>query len=61
MYCHSHFILQDKTDNNDLSRLVTYLEKIYTTTDWPEQGPKSAQSLKESGKSRADFWAFAGM
>ena len=51
---------KEKTNNNDLSRIVYYLEKIYTTTDWPEAAPSLTRSLKASGKSRADLWAFAG-
>ena len=51
---------KEKTNNNDLSRIVYYLEKIYTTTDWPEAAPSLTKSLKASGKSRADLWAFAG-
>ena len=43
-----------------MARLVYYLEKIYITTDWPPGAPSLSISLKESGKSRADFWAFAG-
>jgi len=52
---------KEKTNNNDLSRIVYYLEKIYTTTDWPEAAPSLTRSLKASGKSRADLWAFAGL
>ena len=39
------------------------LEKIYKTTDWPPtyNGPAPSQSLRHSGKSRADLWAFAGL
>ena len=39
------------------------LEKIYKTTDWPPTytGPSPSQSLRDSGKSRADLWAFAGL
>ena len=39
------------------------LEKIYKTTDWPptHNGPAPSQSLRDSGKSRADLWAFAGL
>ena len=46
-------------DNNKLDRLVFYLEKIYTDRKWPKGAPKLKKSLKESGKSRADFWQFA--
>jgi len=50
------------TDNNDMSRIVKALEKVYKTTDWPPTytGPAPQQSLRDSGKSRADLWAFAG-
>ena len=33
---------------------------IYTLTDWPLGARSLPVSLKESGKSRADLWAFAG-
>ena len=36
------------------------LELIYTLTDWPPGARSLPVSLKESGKSRADLWAFAG-
>ena len=47
--------------NNGLGRVVKYLEKIYTMVDWPVTytGPTQDSSLQESGKSRADLWAFA--
>ena len=46
-------------DNNGLGLLVETLEKIYTETNWPAGTPILATTLKESGKSRADLWAFA--
>ena len=54
------------TDNNGLDRIVAYLEKIYTTTDWPSTlfDPEAeilSASLMDNGKSRGDFWAFAGL
>ena len=53
----------DKTDNNGLLRITSYLEKIYTDKDWPNyehaKAPSLEMSLKESGKSRADLWQFA--
>ena len=57
-----HYPPKEYTDNNGMDRQVKYLEKIYTTVDWPETytGPRLATSLQESGKSRADLWAFAG-
>ena len=58
-YCQHQHPRQDKTDNNGLDRLVHYLEKIYTTTDWPTTAPALTVSLKGSGKSRADLWQFA--
>ena len=58
-YCQHDFPRIDKTDNNGLDRLVYYLEKLYTTTDFPPNSPKLQQSLKASGKSRADLWQFA--
>ena len=34
---------------------------IYTRTDWPPGGARFlSKSLKDSGKSRADLWQFAG-
>ena len=34
---------------------------IYTRTDWPPGGARFlSKSLKNSGKSRADLWQFAG-
>ena len=59
MYCQHNHPKNNKTDNNGLDRLVYYLEKIYTTTDFPPNSPKLQQSLKASGKSRADLWQFA--
>ena len=44
-----------------MARLVYYLEKIYIMKDWPKGSPSLPLTLKESGKSRADLWAFAGM
>ena len=36
------------------------LELIYTVPTWPPGARALPTSLKESGKSRADLWAFAG-
>ena len=44
-----------------MARLVYFLEKIYIRKDWPKGTPSLSVTLKESGKSRADLWAFAGM
>ena len=49
-----------KTNNNKLELTARSLELIYTVTDWPPGAPVLAVSLKESGKSRADLWQFAG-
>ena len=59
MYCKHNHPKVNKTDNNGLDRLVYYLEKIYTTTDFPPDSPKLSNSLKSTGKSRADLWQFA--
>ena len=48
-------------DNNHLGVVVRYLEVIYTTLDYPKAAPALNVSLRDSGKSRADFWAFAAM
>ena len=44
-----------------MARLVYYLEKIYIMKDWPKRSPSLPLTLKESGKSRADLWAFAAL
>ena len=49
-----------KTNNNKLELTARSLELIYTVTDWPPGAPVLPVSLKESGKSRADLWQFAG-
>ena len=46
-------------DNNHLGVVVRYLEVIYTTLDYPKVAPALNVSLRDSGKSRADLWAFA--
>merc|ERR1719433_1169718 len=46
-------------DNNHLSQVVRVLEVMYTTLDYPKVAPALNVSLKDSGKSRADLWAFA--
>ena len=48
-------------DNVGMARLVGFLEVLYTTIDFPSSAPSLKVSLKDSGKSRADLWAFAGM
>ena len=58
-YCEHQFDKVNKTDNNGLDRLVFYLEKMYTSTNFPPGAPELDVSLKASGKSRADLWQFA--
>merc|ERR1719250_51845 len=48
-----------ETTNNKLQLSVRSLELIYTLTDWPPKSKVLPESLKESGKSRADLWQFA--
>jgi len=48
-----------RTDNNGLSQTVRALEMIYTNRSWPSTAPSLPESLKHSGKSRADLWQFA--
>ena len=48
-----------KTNNNGLGWTVEVLEAIYTNATFPSFAPKLQSSLKSSGKSRADLWAFA--
>ena len=50
-----------KTNNQFLDRVVENLEKIYKNIDWPYVNPSLEVSLYQSGKSRADFWQFAGL
>jgi len=51
----------DEGNNNGLEKVVKYLEKIYTKKDHPGNSPSLEVSLRESGKSRADLWAFAAL
>jgi len=54
----------NKTDiafNNGLQHIVKILEEIYTNAKYPSATPSLPQSLKSSGKSRADLWAFAAI
>jgi hypothetical protein len=46
-------------DNNALQYTVKLLELIYTNASWPVNSPKLNESLRDSGKSRADLWQFA--
>jgi len=49
------------TDNNGLADIVQELERIYTEPNYPWNSPKLLHSLRDSGKSRADLWAYASM
>ena len=48
-----------ETNNNGLEHTVAILEELYVNPDFPWRTPKLSVSLKASGKSRADLWAFA--
>ena len=51
-----------ESDNNGLEGTVEVLEALYTDRKYPKNmAPKLEMSLKESGKSRADLWAFAAI
>merc|ERR1712141_100183 len=52
-----------KTDHNGLLYTADLLEQIYTNRKFPKikGGLKLKQSMKESGKSRADLWHFAAL
>ena len=52
------------TDNNNLLWVARVLEILYTETKFPFSRSSKFQlrkSLRDSGKSRADLWAFAGL
>ena len=48
-----------ETNNNGLEYTVAVLEELYTNPDFPPGAPKLSESLRSSGKSRADFWSYA--
>ena len=49
-----------QTNNNGLGHTVEVLEAIYTDPDFPlNLAPSLPISLRNSGKSRADLWAYA--
>ena len=51
-----------KSDNNGLACTVYLLEHMYTNASFPAfLAPELKTSLKDSGKSRADLWAFASI
>ena len=53
------------TSNNGLWFTADVLEEVYTNPEFPiipgEPNVKLEMSMKHSGKSRADLWAFAGL
>ena len=49
------------TDNNNLQWVARVLEGLYKDPNYGPAGLNSEVSLFESGKSRADLWAFAGL
>ena len=51
----------DSGNNNGLGHIVRQLERVYTETNYPGQAVNLNESLKDSGKSRADLWAYAGI
>ena len=51
----------EETNNNGLGGFVRSLERVYREEDYPSNTPELVQSLYESGKSRADLWAYAGI
>ena len=48
-----------ETNNNGLEYVAAILERLYTDPDFPKAAQKLPSSLKSTGKSRADLWAFA--
>ena len=48
-------------NNNGLMATADMLEEIYTNPTFPSDLEALQISMKESGKSRADLWAFAGL
>ena len=50
-----------KTDNNGLWWTVEVLEAIYVNPSYPSHAPALEVGLKQSGKSRADLWAYAAI
>ena len=56
------FDIEDNATDNDLGVTAKYLEEIYKSdadNNWPPNTRVLNTSLKNSGKSRADLWAFA--
>lgn len=42
-----------------LKPIANHLQKIFEDPNYPKKSPKLSVSMKDSGKSRADLWAFA--
>ena len=51
---------QFHTTNNKFQMSARSLELIYTDKNWPPGATSLPESLKNSGKSRADLWQLAG-
>lgn len=51
----------NQTNNNGLLYTADVLEEIYTNRDFPKNVDSLPISMKDSGKSRADLWAFAAL
>ena len=52
----------DRSNNNGLEDAAALLERVYTEPDFPEgHAPSLSISLRDSGKSRADLWAFSAI
>lgn len=49
------------TNNNGLLATADFLEEIFTNPNFPSKTPSLPVSMKASGKSRADLWAFAAL
>lgn len=49
------------TNNNGLLATADFLEEIFTNPNFPSKVPSLPVSMKDSGKSRADLWAFAAL
>merc|ERR1719401_229784 len=55
----SEELAPETTDNNNLAYTADGLELIFQDPTFPPGAPTLKRSLKKSGKSRADLWAFA--
>eukprot|EP00756_Hemistasia_phaeocysticola_P021494 Hpha_TRINITY_DN15778_c1_g7::TRINITY_DN15778_c1_g7_i2::g.40662::m.40662 len=53
--------LADISENNGLQGIAKILEEMYVNGKFPKNTPELAVSLRDSGKSRADWWAFCGI